>query len=103
MTMATPKRLREREITFDDARKNSLGLPKLYSDDPTAPGLLGDGGILERKYWPTGLGGASNKVIEEVDDKGKGLRRWIRPQIRGEYGPWGSQDTATWLDSLMTK
>ena len=102
-SMATPKRLREREITFDDARKNSLGLPKLYSDDPTAPGLLGDGGILERKYWPTGLGGASNKVIEEVDDKGKGLRRWIRPQIRGEYGPWGSQDTATWLDSLMTK
>lgn len=101
--MTLPKNLRRREFNMEDVRRNSAGFPMLYSNDPNHPGLLGEGGFMERNYWPTELGGAANAVDEEVDDKGRSIRKWLPKHTKGEAGPWGNMDTAAYIDSLRPK
>lgn len=106
-SMAVPKGLRQRELTFDDvARRTSgfgKGMPMLHSDDPNAPGLIGEGGLVNRLFVPDWLGGMSNQVVEEVDANGKPMRKWLRSNTRGEQGPWGTLDTAAYIDSITRK
>lgn len=106
-SMAVPKRLVERDLTFDDVRRHQSGLlagfPVLHSDDPNAPGLIGEGGLVNRLWVPEMLGGKNKRVVEEVDENGKGLRRWLRYNTRGEMGPWGNQDTAAYINDITTQ
>lgn len=106
-SMGIPKNLRERKITFDDVQKRKDGLfkgaPVLYSDNPDSPGLLGEGGLINRLWVPAQLGGQDNRMVDEVDDKGRPIRSWLRGNTRGEQGPWGNLDTAAYIDSLTRK